>query len=573
MKFIAKFSDILLIISICILSFWTVKPLFAAGFFPIHDSTQVARVYEMGKALKDGVFPVRIVSDLGFGYGYPLFNFYAPLAYYLAGLFTIFGVAALSATKATMIIAVLFSAVTMYLFAKVFFGRYPAVLASILYVYATYHAVDIYVRGDLAEYMAYAFIPLAFYGLWQAYVTKKWKYMLIGALGFGGLIVAHNLTAFMVSPFLLIAAIILSVISYKKNPKSAFVPLATLFFGIILASFYWIPVFAEMRYTNVHSQIGGGAAFGKNFVCFQQFWYSQWGYGGSVAGCNDGMSFMIGKLHIFFALLGFLTLFFLRKRFLQQSIALLFASVSLVVCLFLSTSASYIFWKIIPGSAFIQYPWRFLELVSFFASFLGAGFLFTLGEIMQKQTKRVRLYALPIITIICIIAVVILQSKFFVPQKYLNVSSRDFTNPKALFEASKISNEYMPPHFVLPVIEKAYVTNPLAISSFRGKSDLLVNKSQIKAAKIFVLRLEPFVFPLAYFPGWHMYLDGKESQFVPTTRGLLVNIPIGYHTVVLQYHQTFIEVLANFLSVTGVIVLLLGIIFSERKHSHGKTSS
>ena len=71
MKFIAKFSDILLIISICILSFWTVKPLFAAGFFPIHDSTQVARVYEMGKALKDGVFPVRIVSDVGFGYGYP----------------------------------------------------------------------------------------------------------------------------------------------------------------------------------------------------------------------------------------------------------------------------------------------------------------------------------------------------------------------------------------------------------------------------------------------------------------------------------------------------------------------
>ena len=34
--------------------------------FPIHDDTQVARVYEMGKALSDSMFPVRWVEDLGF---------------------------------------------------------------------------------------------------------------------------------------------------------------------------------------------------------------------------------------------------------------------------------------------------------------------------------------------------------------------------------------------------------------------------------------------------------------------------------------------------------------------------
>ncbi|HEX8965076.1 MAG TPA: 6-pyruvoyl-tetrahydropterin synthase-related protein [Patescibacteria group bacterium] len=573
MKQLVKFIDVIALIAICLLSFWAIKPLLSSEFFPMHDNTQVARTFEMGKALKDGVFPVRIVSDLGFGYGYPLFNFYAPLAYYIGGFLTFVGLTALSATKLTMIIAILFSGITMYLLAKAFFGRYPAILASILYVYATYHAVDIYVRGDLAEYMAYAFIPLAFYGLWQTYLTKKWKYILVGALGYGGLIISHNLTAFMASPVLFIAAILMSIVAFRKNPKGAFAPLLTLLFGIVLASFYWIPVFAEMKYTNVLSQIGGGADFTKNFVCIQQFWFSQWGYGGSVPGCTDGISFMIGKLHIFFAVLGFLSIFLLRKKYVQQFASLLFASIGLIICLFLSTSASTFFWKIIPGSAFLQYPWRFLELISFFAAFLGAGFLFTVGSILKKQKNNFGMYSLLFISGISILAVIFLQQKFFVPQKYIAVTSGELTNTRALFEASKISNEYMPPHFVTPTLEKEYVKNSLEITPFRGQSTIMVNKTQIKAAKIVILRLEPFVLPLAYFPGWHMYVDGKETQFVSTTRGLLVNIPVGYHTLVLQYHQTGIEVLANLLSVAGVIGLILGIILNERKLSHGKTSS
>ncbi|MBI2034661.1 MAG: hypothetical protein HYT11_02915, partial [Candidatus Levybacteria bacterium] len=87
------------IFAILLLSFFSIRPLLVSGFFPMHDDTQVARVYEMWKALRDGMFPVRWVPDLGYGYGYPIFNFYAPLAYYAGAFFIFLGVDALTATK------------------------------------------------------------------------------------------------------------------------------------------------------------------------------------------------------------------------------------------------------------------------------------------------------------------------------------------------------------------------------------------------------------------------------------------------------------------------------------------
>src|SRR3989338_10214440 len=92
-------SNIWLLIITIILSWFAIRPLTIAGFFPVHDDTQPARIYEMAKALKFGQFPVRWVPDLGYGYGYPLFNFYAPLPYYFGAAFYLFGFNVLSATK------------------------------------------------------------------------------------------------------------------------------------------------------------------------------------------------------------------------------------------------------------------------------------------------------------------------------------------------------------------------------------------------------------------------------------------------------------------------------------------
>ena len=94
-----KLEELFFIAILILLSYFSFSHLFISGFFPIHDDTQVARVFGMGKALSDGVFPVRWIEDLGYGYGYPIFNFYAPLSYYFGGFLNILGFDALTSTK------------------------------------------------------------------------------------------------------------------------------------------------------------------------------------------------------------------------------------------------------------------------------------------------------------------------------------------------------------------------------------------------------------------------------------------------------------------------------------------
>src|SRR3989344_659431 len=234
MKIIKSIFPIFIVL---VLNFFSIKPLLMSGFFPMHDDTQVARVYEMGKALSDGMFPVRWAADLGYGYGYPVFNFYAPFAYYFGGALNLLGLDALVSAKLIMIVGIILAGVFMYFLARELWGKIGGLVSSLFYMYAPYHAVDIYVRGDVAEFWAYAFIPLAFYGFLKAYKEKEWKYIVTGAFGFSAVILSHNLTAMMITPFLFFLLFFLLLTDTKEKIGSTFYFLIALFFGLSISAF------------------------------------------------------------------------------------------------------------------------------------------------------------------------------------------------------------------------------------------------------------------------------------------------------------------------------------------------
>ena len=69
-----------------VLSLSLLWPLLVAPSFKHHDDVSIIRLYEMDRCFKDGQIPCRWVPDLGNLYGYPLFNYYAPLPYYFGWL-------------------------------------------------------------------------------------------------------------------------------------------------------------------------------------------------------------------------------------------------------------------------------------------------------------------------------------------------------------------------------------------------------------------------------------------------------------------------------------------------------
>ena len=101
------------------------------------------RVFELTANLRAGVFPARWMPDATFGLGYPFFNFYAALPYYIAGLLTLCGFDLLTAIKLTQTFGMFAAAATIWLYARTVLPRSGALIASIAYTLAPYHLVNL----------------------------------------------------------------------------------------------------------------------------------------------------------------------------------------------------------------------------------------------------------------------------------------------------------------------------------------------------------------------------------------------------------------------------------------------
>lgn len=574
MKYLSHYIFVLIVF---LLGIGTVLPLFHSGFFSMHDDTQIPRMYEMGKALSDGQFPVRWVRDLGYGYGYPLFNFYAPLPYYIGGILILFGVNALFATKLVFGFAILFSSITMYIFLKKFLSISSAVVGSLLYIYFPYHAVNIYVRGDLGEIFSYSLLPLVFLALYTLhhydYSKKKIPYssLILSSLSLSGLLISHILSGYMMlllfGIFILIS---LAVSNYKKKLLISYgIILLVTFF---LSSFYLLPALFEMRYTNVASQIGGGAAFRDHFVCPFQLWNSPWGYGGSTKGCVDGLSFGLGKFNIFLLLMSiasYLPLFFKRK---VKKTFIFFSSLFLLVfCVFMLLEISIPLWQLLPNAEFLQYPWRFLNFVGFFMAVVCAVGFNSLLKIIPRPLGNVIIGSsvggIIFSALIGWSSFSLLPTGYFYiqnifqPQKYYALDSAFYTDTSYInWNVSRISDEYLPKQFVPPKVKGDLPVNRIQFVNGDGQSTVLIDSSTQLKAQLVTKQASTVLIHKASFPWLHILLNGKDVSYNPTIRGIEININKGEYVLQILYRQTAVEVLSNSLSLIGIIVILIGII-------------
>src|SRR3990167_6120481 len=116
----------------------TFMALLRPGYFPMHDDISAMRLLEVDKCIKDGQIPCRWVPDMGFGYGYPQFNFYSPLPYYLMEGFHLGGLGFLDSVKAFFVMSIIVSAIGMYLLGKELWGRMGGLISALLYTFAGY---------------------------------------------------------------------------------------------------------------------------------------------------------------------------------------------------------------------------------------------------------------------------------------------------------------------------------------------------------------------------------------------------------------------------------------------------
>lgn len=195
-KFFRKNWAILFLVLLSGLTIW---PFFLPGYFFQHDSLQVIRLFEMRKCFADLQIPCRWTPDMAYGNGYPLFNFYGVFPYYL-GAVTSYALGFIGATKLLFFLPLVFGGIGMYVLAKEVFGKVAALVSAVLFLFAPYRAVDVYVRGALGESFGIALIPFVLYFLLKVIKTRKKKYLAWSAMFTFAFFTSHNIMVLLFAP-------------------------------------------------------------------------------------------------------------------------------------------------------------------------------------------------------------------------------------------------------------------------------------------------------------------------------------------------------------------------------------
>lgn len=532
--------------AVFVLSIISIVPLFHSGIFSMHDSTHLARTYEMYKALGDGQFPVRWVSDLGYGYGYPIFNFYAPLPYYLGALFMFVGFDVVSATKIVFGLSLLLSSLFMYSFLySVFKDKMGAFLGSMLYLYTPYHAVDIYVRGALGELWVFVFLPILFSGIFGVFKSRHVKkYVFLTSIGLSGIILSHTITGMLTGLGFSAGIFIVALFSLqKKHLRTLLAPLvSSLFLGLGYSCFFWLPALSETAYTSVSTLVQGGSDFRNHFVFLDQFWNSPWGYGGSAGGRFDGVSYMLGKIHILLLSLVLVSALFRKTYKDEVHKKIIFLLLVTVVSLFMITDYSLPLWNLFSPLAFVQYPWRFLTFATFGIAAIGSMTYLLLGTWKN------------IFVGFFILLVILFNYKYFTPQKYQEISPADATSQTELqWNISSVIDEYMPSDFVRPHSFSETRNNTYIQGENLVVFDQIASTRQIDL-KVYSPKSQPAVLSLAYFPGWKVFANGIDIPYHTNNGKIVIPVSVGTTEIKAVFGDTPVRMLSNFISILSAIV-------------------
>jgi hypothetical protein len=578
------------LILLLLLSLFAIAPLFQPGYFwGAHDARHsVYFLFEFDRSIQDGVWYPRWAPDFAFGYGYPFFNIYGPLAFYMGEVLHLLGLGFVSAVKSVFAFSLLLSGVTMFLFVRRFMGSRAGFLAGLVYIYIPYHIVDVYVRASLAESLALAFLPLNLWLFYEAVATPRLAAVLGAGLSYAGLMLTHNGLALLFSPLLGIYLIFLVFsralagskrgLSWSERipglarvlVRSSLPPILGLLLGLGLSAIFWLPMALEFKYVRLDQWMGGYYGYRDHFVYLFQLFSPFWGYGLSEPGLEDGFPFQLGAIPVVFGFLSLVALRRIERGELRR--LLLFFQATTVVIIFLMLPASALLWEVLRLVTFAQFPWRLLTLAIVALSFLAGSILGGADSPSQGVSPLVA---------VTLAALVILGSyPYLIPQ--IVEPAEGPVSLQGLMQFQRSAGEMtgsttwvheiptwspLAQHMVSedePLTTKVdYGTLP----SKKGERIRVGTKGYGTTFEKVSFRARKegrITFNTFYYPGWHAYLleseEGpieRELKIVPhgTWGKITVNVPEGDHYLLLRFEDTPARLVGKYVTALSTLVI------------------
>lgn len=541
-----------------LLSGFIVWPLLMPGFFKVQDYLQVIRIYEMRQCIEDWQIPCRWVQDMGSGYGFPLFNFYGVFPYYI-GVISSYFLGYIGAAKLIFFLPLSLGGIFMYLLAKEVFGKQAAFVAAILYLFAPYRALDVYVRGSISEIFAMTLIPLVFYFFLKLIRSSGLVNFLAVTFTLAIFLLSHNLMTMLFLPLLAVWVIYWLFVQrrYGELKKTVIIVMLSIILGFLLVSFFILPAYLEQNLIQDQNLRESELIpnFRAHFVTVNQLFFSRfWGYGASTWGDKDGLSFQVGWPHWQLALIVtcLLLLQQIRNRGFEKNknylLYFIFFSAS-IASLLMTHNKSAFLWELFGKLQFVQFPWRFLSTAIFSVSFVG-------GVIVLFIKKKYRIYFILIITILTIF----LNYRYFQPVNFeYYISDKDLlTGSTWEFYQQGSLTDYLPVNAQKPnkiASRKLIVKGDAKIRNFKKLSNKFSFQVEIKDRIVIDI-------PIFDFPDWQVFANGLLIEH--SNKGEFGTIQIeldpGSYLVNGYFKNTRLRTIANSLSALAMGLVLLVIL-------------
>jgi hypothetical protein len=538
-----------------------------AYFFEAHDARHsIFYLVEFDQTFRDGFLWPRWSPDFSFGYGYPLFNLYPPLAFYLAELAHLLGLGFVASVKVVYLLATIGAGLGMYGFIKRLFGPAAGLLAAVLYMYIPFHLVEIFVRSAYAEFVALAIIPLVFWAFTELIASPSLFRLALAGLTYGILALTHLATFFTFSPFLIIYILFLLLAKTRFQPKPLVVhgmyALGAGMLGLALAAIYLLPMLTEMQYVKIEQWTSGSYSYLQHFVYFSQLFSAEWGYGYSGVGLLDDFSFQLGIVAV--VLVTFALVAIIRHRFPHHSTALFFL-ISTFAIIFLMSPLAEPVWQVLPIASLVQFPWRLLGMTAFTLSIV-AGSQFAIADAGTST-----FFSRPSLYLLCL--VVVLASYPYTQPQYNDVPDWAET-PLAVVNWDRASivdrvgmmavTDEQPQTSPMEsqYLNREPLTNVAGIISGKGTVETLHHGGGSDEVRVVAAEPVTLQFNTYDYPGWQVKLNGQpiEHRYEPPYGLITVDVPAGEHTVLLRMGSTpprtvgtIISALALF-AITGIFI-------------------
>jgi hypothetical protein len=565
----------------------------------------IYRIAEVGYSLRAGRLYPRWAPDFYHGYGYPIFNYYAPLTYHLGSWLTLLQPAQAEAgAKLVFVLALVVGAVGAYYLGALFGDKGGGLLGALVFSFAPYiQLINPHIRGDLPETLALAGLPWALWAWERLWRTSTYHHagVIITVLTTSLVFISHNLTG--LTLVVLIAGLSLwrlgatltasrsSEITGKgagaprlltswKLHRGRWINVTTAAAGfVLLTAFFWLPFLAERGAIQLDVAGEGHYDFRNHFVTLQELVAPLPPIDHRATTTAAPMS--AGAYGLLLACAGFLGAS--RKEKKELSIYALLA----LALLWLVTRSSRVLWAWIPGLAFYQFPWRFLGPLAALFIPLVASMGNLPQRILQGQRRGLTQVLVSAAPTIAGAAILLGAMPGLYPQPW--TSGFEAITQRAIIQAelrgrwrgTTSTNDFVPTTVdMIPGPEErvleSYTSPPVdRVNRYTlpentevrvMPDDPWVNRFDVTTERAFTLRLYLFD-----FPGWRAYIDGEPTEIkIARPEGFItIDVPEGRHEVVVRFESTLPRTLGGALSGVGLLSLVLPAFWkARRRESH-----